>query len=570
MKNTKFRSFICVLYLSIPLGAFAQGVPDKSIIQSYADFDSQLTNDSTLAFMTADALLAEVMALDAHNSFSSDDFRADLRLSFAQSAIDYGAPDRAVAYLNGIDQLLPPTDIRVTRAFDLLDQAQQALGDQASAIQAALQAFNAAIARLGPENPALILRLDALEPRIEELSPAMLPQLRKMREDIQAANAGDPRVRAEGDPEAVTVWFGTNRKETGSIDPADQYGGEIGELSVGKLTVTIPPNHLSGRIEKPDGWFNSKHFDPKKHVVLASIEQMTRAAFAQGCCADTDKLLFVHGYNVTFHNGALRAAQLSFDLEFRGQMLYYSWPSKGTLLGYFQDSSSVAKSRGAIMEYLSLATQGTGKLNIIAHSMGNRYLLDALAEFVTRNPDVQLGQLILAAPDVDRGQFVQRFNVIKSHADGVTLYASENDLALLVSKNVNGAPRAGDASGTPVLLAGLDTIDASNIAADSLGHSYFGQAPQVLGDILGLVRMGLGPSNRCSITPISADSKLTVWNVMNDGCDFESLRTADDLIRLFGTDAPVQAQSRLENSGGEEEDFWRGVMALVDAQLELR
>jgi len=570
MKNTKFRSFVCFLYLSIPLGSFAQGVPDKSIIQSYADFDNQLSIDSTLAFLTADALLAEVMALDVQNSFASEDFRADLRLSFAQSAIDYGAPYRAVAYLNGIDQLLPPTDIRVTRAFDLLDQAQQALGDQASAIQAALRAFNAAIARLGPENPALILRLDALEPRIEELSPAMLPQLRKMREDIEAANAGDPRVRAEGDPEAVTVWFGTNRKETSSIDPADQYGGEIGELSVGKLTVTIPPNHLSGRIEKPDGWFSSKHFDPKKHVVLASIEQMTRAAFAQGCCADTDKLLFVHGYNVTFHNGALRAAQLSFDLEFRGQMLYYSWPSKGTLLGYFQDSSSVANSRGAIMEYLSLATQGTGKLNIIAHSMGNRYLLDALAEFVTRNPDVRLGQLILAAPDVDRDQFVQRFNVIKSHADGVTLYASENDLALLVSKNVNGAPRAGDASGTPVLLAGLDTIDASNIAADSLGHSYFGQAPQVLGDILGLVRMGLGPSNRCSITPMSTDGELTVWNVMNDGCDFESLRTADDLIRLFGTDAPVQAQSRLENSGGEEEDFWRGVMALVDAQLELR
>lgn len=570
MQSKVVRSVLIACCLVFCGGALAQTVPDKTFLQSYANFDTQLTSDSTAAFLTADALLADVTALDPTSSFASPEFRVDLRLSFAEAAIGFGAPERAIVYLTGIDQMLPATDIRVTRAFDLMDQAHVALGDAEAALQAALQAFNAAIARLGPENPALILRLDALEPRVETLSAALLPQLRKMRTDILAANAGDPRVRAEGDPEAVTVWYGTNRKPTGSLDPADRFSGEIGELSVGKLTVTIPPNHRSGRIEKPDGWFSSSHFDPKLHVVLADIEQMTREAFAKGCCSDNDRLLFVHGYNVTFHNGALRAAQLSFDLEFRGEMLYYSWPSKGTLLGYFRDSNSVSKSRDAVMEFLSMATRGTGKLNIIAHSMGNRYLLDALAEFVTNNPDVQLGQIILAAPDVDRNQFVERFDVIRAHAEGVTLYASENDLALLVSKNVNGGPRAGDASGTPVLLAGLDTIDASDIAADSLGHSYFGQAPQVLGDILGLVRMGLRPSNRCSVAATADTGQLTLWNVRNDGCELDSLRAADDLVRLYGDDAQNQAQIRLDKSGGDEEAFWRDVMALVDTQLSLQ
>ena len=100
--------------------------------------------------------------------------------------------------------------------------------------------------------------------------------------------------------------------------------------------------------------------------------------------------------------------------------------------------------------------------------------------------------------------------------------------------------------------------------------SAFGQAPQVLGDILGLVRMGLRPANRCSVAATADTGQLTLWNVRNDGCELDSLRTADDLVRVYGGDAPNQAQARLDKSGGDEEAFWRDVMALVDTQLSVQ
>jgi esterase/lipase superfamily enzyme len=47
--------------------------------------------------------------------------------------------------------------------------------------------------------------------------------------------------------------------------------------------------------------------------------------------------VFTHGYNVSFEEAARRAAQLAFDLNFRGRVVLFSWPSCGSLLGYGAD-----------------------------------------------------------------------------------------------------------------------------------------------------------------------------------------------------------------------------------------
>jgi predicted alpha/beta hydrolase family esterase len=44
-------------------------------------------------------------------------------------------------------------------------------------------------------------------------------------------------------------------------------------------------------------------------------------------------------------------------------------------------------------------------IHIIAHSMGNEIVLDALADAGTDIENKSLGQLLLAAPDVDRDVF---------------------------------------------------------------------------------------------------------------------------------------------------------------------
>jgi esterase/lipase superfamily enzyme len=76
--------------------------------------------------------------------------------------------------------------------------------------------------------------------------------------------------------------------------------------------------------------------------------------------------------------------------------------------------------------------------------MGNFLVLDALAR-LDRLPISSTGQLIMAAPDVDRDQFVQNIPKIKQFFRGLTLYASSAGRALAASKRVaGGIPRAGD------------------------------------------------------------------------------------------------------------------------------
>src|ERR1700742_2886290 len=109
--------------------------------------------------------------------------------------------------------------------------------------------------------------------------------------------------------------------------------------------------------------------------------------------------------------------------------------------------------------------------------MGNRALIEALQTFLAkRAPDKRqhlFGQIVFTAPDVDRDYFVDVLDSLRGSAERVTLYASSNDYALRSSQFLHGAPRAGTAGDVIVRLAGLDSIDMSQVAPDSLGHSYF-------------------------------------------------------------------------------------------------
>ena len=58
-----------------------------------------------------------------------------------------------------------------------------------------------------------------------------------------------------------------------------------------------------------------------------------------------DILVFVHGFNVTFEEAALRAAQIACNLQFPGTAAFFSWPSKGSPdpFSYSADGESVEK-----------------------------------------------------------------------------------------------------------------------------------------------------------------------------------------------------------------------------------
>ena len=304
----------------------------------------------------------------------------------------------------------------------------------------------------------------------------------------------------------VPVYYATDRKATGKGQPRRYYSGKTGGLQFGKCMVTIPAIHELGELERPRWWKVEFSENAAKHMVLESITPLAEAAFfdslhwAKLTASRPEALVFIHGFNVSFDEAALRAAQIAYDLSFGGIPVLYSWPSKGSPLKYRRDG----KQNGATipkLEYFleALATQGNfEQIHIVAHSMGNQALTRTLMEFAKEDPEEPLfGQVILAAPDVDAAAFTRDIAPrILGTAQNITLYASKKDKALLLSQKINHGPRAGLAGESLVVINSIQTIDASDIDTDFLGHSYFSNTWLLINDLHYLINKGLPAQER--------------------------------------------------------------------------
>jgi len=129
--------------------------------------------------------------------------------------------------------------------------------------------------------------------------------------------------------------------------------------------------------------------------------------------------------------------------------------------------------------------------------MGNQPVLDVLAQMAETHPEVKFTQIVLAAPDVDRKQFAEIAHKVAPIAKNLTLYASARDEAMIVSRRIHsGLPRAGDVPPEgPVVLRGLDTIDATALSTEvfSTSHSKYAEDTSLLKDIGLLMRNAMRP-----------------------------------------------------------------------------
>ena len=139
--------------------------------------------------------------------------------------------------------------------------------------------------------------------------------------------------------------------------------------------------------------------------------------------------------------------------------------------------------------------------------MGARVLTGALKELRAEYPaiDPKLREIILAAPDIDADTFERDIAPrILTSKRSATLYASSNDYALTLSKRFAGYRRAGDTVGGVTIAEGVDTVDASNIKTDFVGHSYFAESASIVTDIVNLFRSGKRAKERPGLTPVES------------------------------------------------------------------
>jgi esterase/lipase superfamily enzyme len=287
---------------------------------------------------------------------------------------------------------------------------------------------------------------------------------------------------------------GDNNSNAKSVDVA--FGDGRGTLTLGTCEVSIPKRHEVGELESPSLLKLEVCEDPNKHIVLLNVSPEDPDEFYSNLRNDVAKskessaIVFIHGFNVTFEDAARRTAQISYDLKFAGVPIFYSWPSQGKLLDYAVDETNAVWTVPHLRQFLAEVARQSGakQIHLIAHSMGNRALTGALKELAYQSTDAgipRFDQVLLTAPDIDADVFKNDIApAITKAAARVTLYASSNDAALLLSKQLHGYPRAGEAGRDIVIVPGMDTVDVTSVDTSLLGHSYYGDSGSVLSDFV--------------------------------------------------------------------------------------
>lgn len=349
----------------------------------------------------------------------------------------------------------------------------------------------------------------------------------------------------------VQVFFGTNRGREDLTTRIAFGWKDSGALALGGAVVTVPRRvtRETGSIQLPTWWDRyvlrvPAEGDPARHFVIVpdrfeiySDEAQFLAAVSRHMTTAGDykdhAFVYVHGYRVGFDDALYRTAQIAYDLGSPraedgvivpfGTPFLYSWPSAAQLKDYAYDQESARLSVQHLRQFLELVVARTGvkHVHLVAHSMGNVPLLNALGQFIGgETAGAKINQVILAAPDMGTREFKSLADQIQPLATGFTLYASSSDLALEASRRVHkNEPRAGDVvGGKPVIAAGVDTIDISAITTCyfCFGHDEYVEQSELLNDIAQLMRAGLRPPHsRTQSFKYQTDPDGAFWRFQN-------------------------------------------------------
>jgi esterase/lipase superfamily enzyme len=194
--------------------------------------------------------------------------------------------------------------------------------------------------------------------------------------------------------------------------------------------VRVPEDHAIGKIEQP--WkfklfsitFYEQARDPARHFVIQGVDVTSEDEWCGLVRSfDSDEaLIFVHGFNNSFQDALYRGVQIFWDLKYAGLPVLFSWPSRSGVLSYGYDRDSALGARQSFLEVLSLvsAQDNIKRVHVLAHSMGNFVVLDALSRWQSAVPS-KLRELLMAAPDVDKDHYLTIAPAVRKLVSGMTL-----------------------------------------------------------------------------------------------------------------------------------------------------
>lgn len=310
--------------------------------------------------------------------------------------------------------------------------------------------------------------------------------------------------------------FITTTREASEVVGAFFSGERAPEMGLASVNVTIPPNHVTGTLERPQ----RLPPDPRKEFsVVEPVVYSSSSAFVTEINRELAKrprserkiLLFIHGYNNTTSDAILRLGQFVEDTNFQGVPVLFTWASAARAPRYVYDLNSALVARGKIDDLAGiLGKTNATSVDVFAHSMGAFLTMEGLVDaqqqgwLGSRNT---LDTIMLASPDIDIDLFrTQLAQLPRSVVERMYILASTDDAALRFSRRIaGGVPRVGAANTEELEGLGLTVIDLSQIEDSSSGsHSKFAGSPEVVR----LIGKGLNANRRFGETPTPALGRL--------------------------------------------------------------
>jgi esterase/lipase superfamily enzyme len=294
---------------------------------------------------------------------------------------------------------------------------------------------------------------------------------------------------------SVDMLVATTRRSV--ENPGELYSGERGNaLTFANIVVSIPP--VSARTAGEVQWPGTLPGHPATDFVTTKVRRLdleSARAWLDSKGTATRKhrvLIFVHGYNNRFGDAVFRFAQLVHDSDADVTPILFAWPSRGNVFAYGYDRESASLSRDALEQMLTMLVRdpAIGKVDILAHSMGNFLVLETLRQIALRNGVIstKIDDVMLAAPDVDVDGFENELADMGERRPKFTLFASRDDKALALSGWIWGSDaRLGaiDPNAEPyksrLAAEHVNVFDLTDIkSTDAVNHNKFVQSPELV------------------------------------------------------------------------------------------
>ena len=333
-------------------------------------------------------------------------------------------------------------------------------------------------------------------------------------------------VNSENFESRTQLFYATDRMPATPDDPQASYNNKRGlVLRTGVATIRVEPQinsweevrRISLSPERAQDYtlsvaateeigimpFSATQYldDPPSDAEVAAAGRQFASQIDNKLAGSANKDIFIytHGYNVDFDYATLVSKELQHFLGYQGAFISYNWTATPSRLAYFRDQESALATRRNLRSLIGFLSENTNarRIHLIGYSAGSRLVFETAYEIALGAvPEARLGKLILIGSDLDRSYFIQAIeDGLTDVLLDVTLYQSQTDSALALSRLLYGRGRIGQTSdqnaASPriqALLADIDKlhiIDVSDAeAADAgNGHWYFRSSPWASSDL---------------------------------------------------------------------------------------